>query len=103
MYIGHNTTSSSAATVKEIVIGSYAIGSGDNTVTIESTTNLSTHLFGNLGLNTTNFGGSIGGSIGIEESAGPSAHNPNGGILYVRNGELRYMGSSGSVTTIAVA
>lgn len=42
--------------------------------------------------------------IGIENaSAAPSGTPTNGGVLYVESGALKYKGSSGTVTTIAVA
>jgi len=60
---------------------------------------------GNLGLNTIDFGSAPGGVISFEDSAGPNlaTPNPTGGILYVRAGALRYLGSGGTSTIIALA
>lgn len=56
----------------------------------------------NFGVNMTSFGG---GSkvIGIANATAPSSNPSGGGILYVESGALKYRGSSGTVTTIAVA
>ena len=41
--------------------------------------------------------------LGILNSTAPSANLTNGGYLYVESGALKYRGSSGTVTTVAVA
>lgn len=58
---------------------------------------------GNFGFNTTSFGSGLKviaiGNAGTVPSTNPTA----GGVLYVEAGALKYRGSSGTVTTIAVA
>lgn len=59
---------------------------------------------GNVGFNTTSFGASSSGVIGILNAATVPTGNPTGGgVLYVEAGALKYRGSSGTVTTIANA
>jgi hypothetical protein len=59
---------------------------------------------GNIGLNTPSQFGSGVGVFGIENAVTVPTTNPTaGGVLYVEGGALKYRGSSGTVTTIAVA
>lgn len=57
---------------------------------------------GNLGFNGLSFGGGSN-VIFIGNGTAPSSNPTAGGILYVEAGALKYRGSSGFVTTIAVA
>jgi len=51
--------------------------------------------------------GSYGSGVGVvfipNRTTAPSSDPTGGGILYVESGALKYRGSSGTVTTIAVA
>jgi hypothetical protein len=59
---------------------------------------------GNIGINTTSQFGSGTLVIGIANATTVPTTNPTGGgVLYVESGALKYRGSSGTVTTIAVA
>jgi hypothetical protein len=60
---------------------------------------------GNFGLNTQiQFGGGAGGCFGIGNATTVPTTNPSGGgVLYAEAGALKWRGSSGTVTTIAVA
>ena len=59
---------------------------------------------GNIGLNGFDQYGSGAGVVFIANAVTPPTTNPTGGgILYVDAGALKYRGSSGTVTTIAVA
>lgn len=58
---------------------------------------------GNLGLGTASFGTSAAGVIGIANGTAPTTSPAGMGQLYVEAGALKYRGSSGTVTTIAVA
>jgi len=59
--------------------------------------------FGNAGFNTGIFGGGRG-VIGMKSAVSAPSMTPlGGGVLYVSAGALTYKGSSGTVTTIAVA
>lgn len=59
---------------------------------------------GNVGINTVSAFGSGRGVIGIKTATTLPSTNPSGGgVLYVDAGALKYRGSSGTVTTIAVA
>jgi len=77
-----------------------------NSLSITLTSNLGYVVVGNdgnLGLNTTDFGSAPRSVISFEEDTGPTVPNPTGGILYVRAGALRYLGSGGTTTIIAPA
>lgn len=57
-----------------------------------------------FGINTTAQFGSGVGVVGIANATTAPTTNPTGGgVLYVESGALKYRGSSGTVTTIAVA
>ncbi len=56
----------------------------------------------NLGINTSNYGGGKG-VIAIANRTQSPGPITGGGVLYVQNGALCYVGSSGSVSVIAVA
>jgi len=60
---------------------------------------------GNFGLNTqVGFGGGAGGCLGLGNATTAPTTNPSGGgVLYAEAGALKWRGSSGTVTTIAVA
>lgn len=48
-------------------------------------------------------GGASGAAIAIANIGTAPTSNPNGGVLFVQAGALKYRGSSGTVTTLAVA
>ena len=52
---------------------------------------------------TKTWAGYFAGLVALENIAAPSASVTGGGILYVESGALKFRGSSGTVTTIAVA
>ena len=58
---------------------------------------------GNIGVNGTSFGG--GAKVLFIANAGtvPTSNPSGGGVLYVEGGNLRYRGSSGTITTLGVA
>jgi hypothetical protein len=58
---------------------------------------------GNFGLGTSSFGTSAAKVISIGNGTAPSTSPANVGQLYVEAGALKYRGSSGTVTTVAVA
>ena len=59
---------------------------------------------GNIGIRTkSQFGGGRGVIAIHNASVAPTVNPSSGGILYVEDGELKYRGSSGTVTTIAPA
>jgi len=59
---------------------------------------------GNIGIRTTSqFGGGQGVIAIANASVAPSVNPAGGGILYVENGALKYLGSSGEVTVLAPA
>lgn len=61
-------------------------------------------LTGNLGLSTSSFGSGSGSVLGLANAATiPSANPTAGGVIYVESGALKYRGSSGTVTTLALA
>jgi hypothetical protein len=53
IFIGAQTKSAALTTSNEIVIGAYAIGNGDNTTTIGTTSTTAVYLHGNLNLKNT--------------------------------------------------
>lgn len=57
---------------------------------------------GNIGLNGSSFGNGVK-VIFIANGTAPSGNPVGGGIMYVESGALKYRGSSGTITTIAVA
>jgi len=59
--------------------------------------------YGNLGIGTATFGTSAVTVLGIANGTAPSTSPANMGQLYVESGALKYRGSSGSITTVAVA
>lgn len=59
---------------------------------------------GNIGIRTTSqFGGGQGVMAIANATVAPSVNPAGGGILYVEDGALKYRGSKGTVTTIALA
>jgi hypothetical protein len=58
---------------------------------------------GNVGVGVSAFGTSAAKVIGIANGTAPSTSPASMGQLYVESGALKYRGSSGTVTTIAVA
>jgi hypothetical protein len=58
---------------------------------------------GSLGIATNDYGSGSGVLAIANASVTPSTSPTGGGVLYVQNGELKYRGSSGTVTVIAPA
>jgi hypothetical protein len=58
---------------------------------------------GNIGIGTNIFGTAAAGVIGIANATAPTSSPAGMGQLYVEGGVLKYRGSSGTVTTIAIA
>ena len=74
-----------------------------NSAGLETTTRMKIDFQGNVGIGTADFG-SGQEVIGITNATGiPSVDPTGGGVLYVEGGALKYRGSSGTVTTIALA
>ncbi len=63
----------------------------------------STSTVSTLSLNTTSLGGGVGVIAIGNANTVPAANPTGGGVLYVEAGALKYRGSAGTVTTIAVA
>ena len=57
----------------------------------------------NIGFNSTDMASGTGVIAILDATAAPSGTPTGGGVLYVESGALKYKGSSGTVTTIAVA
>lgn len=101
---GENSTGSGS-----VFIG-YDTGSdetGSNQLYIDNSNTTTPLIHGefnnnNLGINTKDYA-SGSGVIGIANGTAPSGTPTGGGVLYVESGALKFKGSSGTVTTIAVA
>ena len=70
------------------------VTNNSNRVTVSNT--------GNIGINGTSFASGVKVMF-IADGTAPSGTPTGGGVLYVESGALKYKGSSGTVTTIAVA
>jgi hypothetical protein len=57
----------------------------------------------NLGINAKDYGGGEGVLSLADAVVVPTSNPTCGGLLYVENGALKFRGSSGTVTTVAVA
>lgn len=77
-------------------MGSYPSGVFSQNITLSGAGN-------NLGFNTQSWGTSAAGVIAIANGTAPTTSPAGQGQLYVLNGALVYRGSSGTVTTIALA
>jgi hypothetical protein len=106
-FSGTNGDAQLVATSSELQIKGSTVGGTSSKVTIHAggAQRAVVDAFGNLGLNTTDFGGAGAGVkvIGIANGTAPTANPTSGGVLYVEAGALKYRGSSGTVTTIAPA
>lgn len=79
-------------------------GADTGTVKLESTAGfLFIDAAGNMGLNTVTLGTSAANVIGILSGTAPSSSPPGMGQLYVEGGALKYRGSSGTVSVVALA
>lgn len=58
---------------------------------------------GNVGIGMNSFGTSAAGVLALVNATAPGSSPAGGGQLYVEAGALKYRGSSGTITTIAVA
>ena len=85
-----------AIRMKRLYIG----GAGATPLFSVDMTGSSDHI--NFGFNTRDYGGGIGVMSMANINTAPTT-NISGGILYVESGELKFRGSSGTVTTIATA
>lgn len=88
----------------------YEDGSGDllfqwssNGTMSDAVTTLCIKYTQNLGIGVTAFGSSAKNVLGLANATVPSSSPAGMGQLYVDSGALKYRGSSGTVTTIAVA
>lgn len=61
------------------------------------------YIAGNLGIGMTSFGSGASRVLAIGNSSAPTTSPAGGGQLYVEAGALKYRGSSGTVTTLALA
>lgn len=55
-----------------------------------------------IGIRTENFGGGVG-VFAMDDALTVPTSNPEGGVLYVEAGALKYRGSSGTITTLGAA
>ena len=85
--IGYDEDLPSATTSNHMNIGGFLFGEMANN---------------NLGLGTTDYGSGVG-VLALINATAPSATPTGGGVLYVESGALKYKGTSGTITTIAVA
>ena len=97
-------TVTSASTIN--VSGSAAINgnlavNGSTTINNNANINGAINLSGNLFLSNSSF--MDGFKIFIANSASPGSLPVNGGFIFVSGGALKYMGASGTITTIAPA
>jgi hypothetical protein len=92
--------------------GSYKIGSnytigGAGEFAIYDSTAAATRLLisstGNLGVGVSTFGTSAAKVVGLANATAPTTSPAGMGQLYVEAGALKYRGSSGTITTLAVA
>jgi len=83
----------------------YNFGNGMSFKTLDGTERMRIDLWGNLMLGTTSRPGSARGVFVIEDcGVGNTPGTPStGGALYVEAGALKYIGSSGTVTTLGAA
>jgi hypothetical protein len=79
-----------------------AINRYNDAGTFQNTPFLLERSTGNLGINGSSFGSGVK-VLFIGNATAPSGSPTGGGILYVESGNLRFKGSSGTVTTIALA
>lgn len=93
-------------------IRSYGAGSGlvldaggSNSLFLQTndTNRITIDANGSIGVNGTSFGSGTKVIFIANRTAAPSSNPTGGGILYTESGALKYRGSSGTVTTIAVA
>lgn len=114
-------TASTASGNQSIVLGSIGTASGANAITIGSGNNATddTCLIGHgsiANIRATNTGCDLGtstvpfskayysDSVFIQDTgAVPSSNPASGGVLYTEAGALKYRGSGGTITTVAVA
>ena len=107
---GHTLNIDSGATstgnIKTITLGTGGVSGSTTTITLGTNTSgaaSATVTNGNSGFNGSSFGGGervvFLGNVSVVPTTNPSL----GGILYVEAGNLKYRGSSGTVTQIAAA
>jgi len=80
----------------------FAINRYNDAGTFQNTPFLLERSTGNLGINGSSFGSGVK-VVFIANGTAPSGTPTGGGILYVESGALKFKGSSGTISTIAVA
>lgn len=85
--------------IVQIAASAAALSRSSVLTLYETYTHLAT---GNFGINTSSFGTSAAGVISIANGTPPGSSPAGVGQLYVEGGALKYRGSSGTVTTLAV-
>ena len=81
--------------------GHFSIVNGSNSTNVISLEGNNNN--NNIGFNGTSFGNGTQVIFIANRTANPSANPTGGGILYVEAGALKYRGSGGNTTTIAIA
>jgi hypothetical protein len=84
-------------------LDTYDTGSGVGQALSISANGGSTNFGGNVGFRGTSFGSGAGVQFIANATTVPTTNPSGGGILYTDAGALKYRGSSGTVTVIAVA
>jgi hypothetical protein len=81
----------------------FATGAYPVVIFTNSTERMRIDSSGNVGIGATSFGTSAAKVLGLANATAPTTSPAGMGQLYVEAGALKYRGSSGTVTTIAVA
>jgi hypothetical protein len=102
IYISTHNGSYTAAAAKAEIRLKATSAVGELLLRTAGTDRLLINTSGNFGVNGMTFGTSAVGVIGIANGTAPGSSPAGGGQLYVEAGALKYRGSSGTVTTIAV-
>lgn len=93
-----------SGSTKTITLGTNGAAGSTTTITVGSITGTSTtRLNGNVGLGVSAFGTSAANVLGMINATAPTTSPAGMGQLYVEAGALKFRGSAGTVTTIAVA
>jgi len=83
--------------------GNVGIGTAGPTAKFDCAGDMTVSNSGNLGVGVVAFGTSAAKVIGLANATAPTTSPAGMGQLYVESGALKFRGSSGTVTTIAVA
>ena len=105
IFIGYNAGSGAAGAVSNKL---YIDNSNSSTPLIygifnSTATDRTLRLTASVGINTTSFGSGKVVLALANASTVPTANPTGGGVIYCEGGALKYRGSSGTITTIAVA